>query len=318
MNITSSGGKSPFFEKALRWLLLGGIAYGGMKLINWITPFILKSVGNMVALSITAALVGLFILNFTTIKLWYFGFCKKITRWIVAMDPLSIMDGYLTRLRKKSKNLASTLLFLNGKKIELERIIDKKRKEYEEFTKLALAAKQQNIMSSAQSNATKALACQKSVELYTPMYNKYISNTEKLGEVQENWLNTIDTLSYTIDSKREEFQTLRSMYKGLKSVEDMLSNGSPEAQLFAESLKALEADVSQKLSYVEDFEKRAKPILTDMKVQKQADANDAMSLLENLVRDNNLKLPNYQTFTPILNSKIEDISYIEVKNKYKL
>jgi len=314
----STNQKSPLLEKILKFAIPAGLIFGGLKLWNALAPTILKAAENFwlfIAMVVPAVALTLMVaFNHKTIWMWFTGFCKKITRWIVAMDPLSIMDGYLIRLRKKSKNLAATLLFLNGKKIELGRIIDKKTEEFTEFTRLAKAAQQQGVTTSAQANAQKALSCKKSVELYTPIFNKYQTSTKNLGEMQETWINTIDTLAYTIEAKREEFKTLKSMYNGLKSIEDLLSNGSPEAQLFAESLKALEADVSQKLAYVEDFEKKAQPLITDMKVKKQADQNDAMALLEELTKDNNLKLPNYQTFVP----KVEDIDYIEVKSKYKI
>lgn len=319
MQLSSTNQKSPLFEKALRWLLIGGVGFGLMKLINFITPFILQTVGNLIALGLVGLLLGLFIINYRALRLWYFGLCKKITRFIVDMDPLSIMDGYLITLRKKYKNLANTLLFLNGKKVELGRLIDEKRNDYDKYTKLALAAKQQNELSTANLNATKALSCQKTIELYTPIYNKYIKNTDFLSELQKNWSNAIETLNFTITAKRDEFETLKEMFKGLKSVEDLISSESPEAQLYAESLKALEADVSQKISYIEDFEKRAKPVLTDMRVQKQSEQNEAMNLLEELSKNNNLKLPDYNTFKPIFHdSNIQNLDYEEVKTRYKL
>jgi len=317
MNITTPSGKSPFVEKAFRWLLLGGIAYGGMKLINYITPFILESVGNMVALGLTAAVVGLFVLNFKTISLWYLGFCKKITRWIIAMDPISVMNGYLVKLRKKIKNLQSTLLFVSGKKIELRRLIEEKEKLFKEASRLALAAKQQNEMGSANLNATKAMGYKQSIEIYTPIWREYEDKHNFLIKLKENWDLAADGLAFDIELKTEQLNTLRSMVKGLKSIDDLTSSGSAEANALAESFKAAEIDISQRLAYIDDFEKRAKPLLTDMKVKKQAQENDALAFLEEASKDQKLLLPNYQTFTPTYDSsKVEDISYETVKTKY--
>jgi hypothetical protein len=318
METLSTGTKSPLFEKVLRWGLLGGILYGGMKLVNWITPFILESVGNMVALGGVALLVMLFLLNAKTLYLWYLGFCKKVTGWIIAMDPLSVMNGYLIKLRKKISNIQKTLVYISGKKIELQRLIEEKSKSQQEFTRLALAAKAQGEMNAASLNAMKAQGCKETVDLYTPIYNKYVENVDFLQKLKENWDNTADSLAFNIEIKTEQFNTLKAMFKGLKSIDDLTSSGSADAQAFAMSLKALEADTSQRLAYIDDFENRAKPLLTNMKVEKQAKQNDAMAFLEEASKDQNLLLPDYKSFTPSLN-KVQDIDYVEVKNnKYQI
>ena len=67
----------------------------------------------------------------------------------------------------------------------------------------------------------------------------------------------------------------------------------------------------------EDFEKRAKPIMTDMKVEKQAKEDEAMKMLEDLLKQDSIKLPDYQRFsaTGAMSKVAETIPF---ENKYNL
>lgn len=313
--------KLPVFGKIIRWIVPALLIYGLIKGFNYIAPTLKEATDNfwyLVWRVVPVVVLGsLYLMNRTTIKLWWLGACKKLSSWIIAMDPISVMKGYLITLKKKAANLAQTLLFLKGKKVELERIMQTKSEDYTRYSKLALSAKQQGEDATAALNMQKALACKRSIDIYQPIYNRYEINTRFLSQLAENWKNSIDSLSFTIDIKTEEYETIKSMTKGLKSIEDLISSGSPEAQAFGESMKALEADLSQNIAYIEDFEQKAKPILTNMKVQKQSDMNDAMAALEELSKNQNLLLPSYKDFVPsanvVIGGEIE-----KVKTKYNM
>lgn len=310
-----NGGKLPSSTKILSWLLLGGIIYGGMKLVNWATPFILESAYN-IAILIGLAAVGLFAsMNYKVIFLWYLGFCNSITQWFAENDPVRIMNGYLIKLRKKIDNLKKTLLFVSGKKIQLKRLIDKNIEDQENYTKLALAAKQQGESSAATLNATKAMGCKQSIEIYTPIYKEYESKYDFLVKLDENWNLAADGLAFDIELKTEQLNTLKSMVQGLKSIDDLTNSNSAEAKILAMSFKAAESDISKRLAYIDDFEKRAKPMLTDMKVKKQSQENDALSFLEEASKDKNLLLPDYKSFTPTL-STVNQV--VKMESKYKM
>lgn len=311
----STGGQTPLSGKVLSWVLLGGIIYGGMKLINFVTPFIVESAYNIAILIGIAALGMLGIMNYKAIFLWYLGFCTGITKWFAEQDPIRIMNGYLVKLRRKITNLEKTLLFVSGKKIQLERLVQENNKKQIEYTKQALAAKQQGENSAATLNATKAMGCKQSIDIYTPILKEYESKYDFLVKLNENWNLAYDGLAFDIELKTEQLSTLKSMVQGLKSIDDLTNSNSSEAQILAMSFKAAESDISQRLAYIDDFEKRAKPMLTDMKVKKQSQENDALSFLEEASRDQNLLLPDYKTFTPTL-STVEEV--VKIDSKYKM
>jgi len=294
--------KLPLFGKVIKWVIPALLIYAGIKGFNYIAPTLKAAMDNfwyLVATVVPAViLVSAVAMNWTTLNLWWLGWCKKLSSWVIAMDPISVMKGYLATLRKKAANLNQTLLFISGKKVELERIMQTKNSDYAKYSKLAMAAKDQGEMSAATLNMQKAMQCKRSIEIYTPIYNRYEINTKFLTQLAENWKNSIESLDFTIEIKTEEYETIKSMTKGLKSIEDLISSGSPEAMAFGESMKALEADLSQNIAYINDFEEKAKPILTNMKVQKQSDLNDAMAALEELSKNQNLLLPSYKDFTP--------------------
>lgn len=314
--------KLPTFGKILKWgvplAILAVIVWG----VNAFVPAINMAADNLWQLTYKVGpfvLAGsLYLMNKTAINLWWVGKCHSISTALIKMDPLSVMRGYLISLRKKIKNMEATVLFLNGKKLFLGNLIKKKEAERRDFEKMAIASQRVGEMTGATLNAKKALACKGSIELYQPIFERYEKSTEYLGKLLENWNESANSTAFTIENKTEEFETLKSMYDGLKSIDDLTRSDSPEVQAFVESMKALENDMSQRQAFIDDFEKRSQPILTDMKVRKQADSDDALKLLEELAQNSNLELPNYQTFTPSFSSdKIEDIQYVKSDNKYK-
>ncbi len=300
--------KLPTLGKIMRWAVPIALIWGVVKGFNAIAPTLNEFIDNFWMFALkwggTALVVALVALNWTTINLWWLGKCKSISTALWQMDPLSVMRGFLIKLAKKVQNLEKTILFLSGKKIYLGNLIEKKKADAIDFERLALAAQKQGVMSSATLNANKAIELRKSIAIYQPIYDRYDKSTSYLSELLENWKQSYESTKFTIDNKEEEFKTLKSMYDGLKSIDDLTRSDSPELQAFAGSMKALEQDMAQRQAFLDDFEKRSGPLLTDMKVKKQADQDDALKLLEELAKDDNLKLPNYQQFTPTVDAVI--------------
>lgn len=313
--------KLPAFGKIMRWVVPAALIWGVITGFNAIAPTLNTFINNFWMFALkwggTALLVMLIALNWTTLNLWWLGKCKSVSTFFWQMDPLAVMRGFLVKLGKKVMNLEKTILFLQGKKVYLGNLIQKKEEEAKDFERLALAAKNQGVTSSATLNAEKAIALRKSIGIYQPIYNRYDKSTNYLSELLENWKQSYESTRFTIDNKEEEFKTLKSMYEGLKSIDDLTKSDSPELQAFAGSMKALEEDMAQRQAFLDDFEKRSGPILTDMRVKKQADTDEALKLLEELSKDQNLKLPNYQTFTPSVNAVLSG-EIVKEKSKYSM
>lgn len=323
MNFFNKDPKSPFLEKALRLIIPAGLIWGGIKLWNYIAPSLNMFLENMwmfLGLGVPLVMiVGYVAMNPKLCWMWYLGLCKKITGWIIKMDPLSIMDGYLAILKRKFKNLQATLLVLKGKQVELSRLIASKQKDYNELSNLALAAKQQNENTVAQTKMNMALACQTTIKLYQPILDKYNKNITFLDELSENWAASIETLGFNIQSKRDEYQTMKAMFKGLKSAEDFISSDSAEAQAYGQSLKALEEDVCSKIAYIDDFEQKAKPIMSSIKVEKQAESNEAMAALDALSKNKNLMMPDQWSNDAVkIQVPVKDLRFNPKDNTYGL
>lgn len=311
--MNTGGGKTPLAEKVFRWLPVAGIAALVFYFWGLVSSFVLRTIEDTVWIVGYCLIGGLIWMNWTTLKLWYLGFAKKLSRLLVVYDPLAIMDGYLITLRKKFENLENVRLLIAGKKVKVERLIYDKEESYKANLSKARAAQKQGEEGSAKSFAFKAHTDKQAIDLYMPILQKYMKNSEFLNSLAENWKTSIDTLDYTIASKREEFENMKALFQGLKSAEDFINSDSDSARIYAESVKALEENVSQKIAYIEDFERKAKPIMTNMKVENQANEDEAMRLLENMLKQDAIKLPDYSTFTPVKQAET-----ISINNKYNL
>ena len=306
----------PTREKIVGMMIPAALFAVGFYFWGNIAPFVLATLKNTFWILGYAAIFGIGLLNYTTLKLWYIGFCKGIGNFFVNTDPISIMRGYLHTLKKKFDNLTEAKRVISGKRVEIERIINEKATLHKELQEKAIAAHDLGRMLDAESNSAKALEVEKSIKIYKPIYDRCIKVETFLNDLHENWRIRIDKLQFTIDLKIEEFNNLKKIYKGLKSSEDFLNSNSEEAQLFGQSLKALEEDVSYRIAYMEEFEKNASPIIQDMKLSKQIDQNQAIKNLEEMIKRKDLKLPDYTGNFVTVKKEVETIPYTETKNKY--
>jgi len=163
------------------------------------------------------------------------------------------------------------------------------------------------------------LADKGSLDIYAPILARYNRNYELMEELEENWSANTEKLEYQVATKREELENMKDLFKGLRSCEDFISSDSPEAQAYGIAIQALEQEVSSKIAYMNDFEKKARPIMNSIKVQKQANEDEAMQLLEDLVKQDSIKLPDYQNFSVTGGMiKVAETIPSQAVSKYKL
>lgn len=300
-------------------LLVGtGIYFWGL-----ILPYLLWMATNTIALAVCVAVLGIGWINRIGLRMWYLGFTSRVFGFLVKNDFLSVIEGHLIILRKKYKNLERIRIELEGKKKELERVIEDKSKEHKEYNRLAIAAKKMNDNNMALVNSRKANQLLTTINNYQAILAPYTKNTTLLAQLSELRKMSIETLTFTVDNKREEFKTVKKMVKGLRSISDLVDSNNPEAKIFGMSLLALEEEVTQDLAEIEDFENKAKPLINNMNISKQADDDEAMLYLENLMKKtlDNTDPNKYHKIAVDDFSKSHSVDYIpfeEIKNKYSI
>lgn len=298
-------------EKAMRWLPLiaGGIA------LFWfwgtVSSFVLRTLEDtMLSLFYGGILlaVGLFVWSNPSF-LWmsYKTICRKITSYFIKMDPLSYMDRYADLLTEKLNNLNKSKVKLSGQKVKLERQIQDLTTKRDDNLKLGVAAVKVQGKDSPQASLAglKAKGAQGSIDLYQPTLERMTRSLTFMDALSENWDTSIAAMRDQIALKREEYETLKANAAALSQADEFLKGDTEESRIYKESVQALEANVSQKIAYIEDFEKRAKPIMEGAAIEKTMNQDEGNDMISDYM--NNTKL-----FLPTDFSKIEAIPYQDV------
>lgn len=278
-------------EKYVRWIIPALLVGAGIMFFNKIAGTLIHFFDNIASLmgSVAAAgvmtlVVGLPILyviqNPALVSTFWRAISRKITAWFVKLDPLSFMDAFIEKLKEKRANLQRVKVKIEGRKVKLERKIQDLNKAMQFNMKKASAAKTVGNIEVASMLSRKASGDGESIKLYRPLYErmeKYLTFFEKLDNTLAT---TIEGTEYEVARKREEYLTIKDAYKGLSDAEIFINSDNEDAKVFQMSLAALEENVTQKIAYIDDFEKRSKGMLDDMDVEKQMMNDEGLRLLE--------------------------------------
>lgn len=282
-------------EKFVRLLMLGGIAFGAIKAYNFIAPDINMFIHNLWYLLgfgvPLAVLVGFAITNPMFLWMGFKTISRKITGFFIKLDPLSFMDRYVDLLIKKKANLDKIKTHLAAKKLSLERKIDETHEKIRENTRLGKAAVSMGNQQQAAMYGELLAGNKESIELYTPIYEKMNKNLTFLDNVSENWGYSIEKLSATIVRKREEFEALRDAANALNQATEFINGNTEEGRIYKESIVALEANVSEKIAFIDEFEKNSKNIMESINIEKTANRSEGLQALQDEFGDK-LLLPD--------------------------
>lgn len=288
-------GNDPILEKIFRYGFLIVLIYAGVKLFNYVAPDINEMLENlwlMAAMGIPALIIILYVLqNPSFIWMSYKNLCKKFTGFFIKMDPISYMDRYVDILEEKMIKLKQSITNLNAQKIKLERTINDTKNSMQENFDKASAAKKLNRIEQCNHFVQMGSSDKQSLELYVPIFSKMEKNLNFLEKLEENWGYSIDSLKHEIDRKKQEYLTLKETAKAIGQAQEFASGNTEEAKIYQQSVLALEESVTQKIAYIEKFEKDSKNIMQGIDLEKQMMTDKGYDLLEKYEANSAIFLP---------------------------
>lgn len=314
------GNKPHWLEKFLRAGIPIGIGVACFMFWGVISSFLVHAMKNLALFLLmgipTVGLILYVMLNPTAVWMGYKNICSWITKGFIKANPLGYMDRYVERLVTKKSNLDKVRTVVAGKKIKLERFIKTKQESMNESLRLGTAAMKQNEQGQASTYGTMAASDESSIKALAPLMQRTEKSVKFMDALSENWGYSIKKLQYQIENKRTEFEVIKETYGGLRQAEDFIKGDSEAAKIFRMSLQALEENVTQKLAYMDQFEKDSKDLMTGIKIEKQAMVDEGLSKLEQYMNDGKLTLPDYSSFNKVGDAfDAQTIPYEAVANK---
>jgi len=310
LNLPASD-KTNGFQKVIALLLMGGAVLGAVMLFNaYVAPHMIDfftNVWKMVFIGGPLVLAALYVIN-NPLFIW--GFFKtlswKITKFWIKMDPLSVMDRYVDYLRKKLVNLNKSIQVVRGKEEKLIRKIVTLEEEVKKNLRLGKAAIQTGNNAQASLYGTKVAGDKQSIQIFTPLHEKAEKSLNFMTSLSENWKYGIEKLTYEIDRKRTEYEIIKEVTKGLKTVDDYINSDNEAVRIYGESIRVLEEEVTQRIGYIDEFERLSKPLIDGMEIEKKATNDEGLEALEKYMESGDLLLPDFSAST-------QELQYEEIK-----
>ena len=306
--------KATPLEWFLRIAIIGGLVYGGSILVNNYLPTITEALDNIWLFATyaipTIIVVGYVLLNPMFVWQTYVNFCKKITSFFIKMDPLSYMDRYADLIEYKLNKVRNQVLVsLKGKQKSLMRVIDQAKHDGEEALKLGKAAQAIGNQNQVAFYGNTVNNAKGTVSTFTPLLTSLNGKIDFLEKLTDNWDYSAKQLRQTIDVKRREYEVLKDVVGGLKEADSWINSDNEAAKIYAESLKALEENVTQKLGYIDQFETNSKGLMESMALEKSVHTQDGIAALDAFDENEKFFLPTDWSTNTV------DVDYVEVKPK---
>lgn len=276
--------KTTGWQKFVAFGLMAGTGYLGFVVLAAMLPTILLAAQSLFWLVVIAVCFGLPALYMVTNPLVVWGFFKSLawnfTKFLIKMDPLSVMDRYVEYLQKKLKNMKGSVDTLRGKEEKLERELSALSDSYAKNLENGQAALKQGKSSAASTYGLYAKTDKDKLARMQPLLQRTKTSLKLMSDLEEAAGETILRLSYQIQSRRSEYELNKEVFKGLKSAEDFINSDSDAAKLYGQSIIELEEQTTQYIGYIDGFERRSKGLVENIAIEKQANIDAGLLELQ--------------------------------------
>ena len=284
--------------------LVAGIGYGLFILL----PFIITILTN------TLYTIGLGIVLFALLYMIFDGrfqasmwflykiFMRKLTGFIVTIDPIEIMKVHIQGLRDRREEMNESLARLKGDMQGLERTIKSNEAEINKAKAMASSAQKQGNTNIVALQARQAGRYQESTDKLYPLMDKLKKLYTFISKLYDNSDFLIQDMEAEVHLRKIEYEALKKGTSAINSAKKIFA-GSEKDEIYQQSIEFLEQDMSQRIGDIDRFMDTTKSIMDSIDVEKGMFEEKGMQMLEEWKESD---------FTFLLNKKATDTNSPQV------
>ena len=276
-------------------LVLAGIAaaYGFVQIL----PFLIAAAANTLQLAILIAATLVFIFIVTDRRVWGLGklvfqsAMRYLTGLFIELDPIGILKNYIAEMKKNLAIMDEQLGNLNGSIRTLQNQIDTNQKDAEHSLALAnqadkkMAAGGLSSLDQQQYMSAKVTNQRHAASLLN--INKSLTDLrDKLKILYDQLIRWRSTAEFQVTDKENRVSEEEMRRKALKKAYSVFQaakkifRGDPVAnQIYDQTLEYLADDAGQMLGEMEDFNRLANKLMTNMDLETGAINDEAVKQL---------------------------------------
>lgn len=246
-----------------------------------VLPLIAKLMVNMLIGGIV--LVVLLFLGWNYQMLWsmFESISWSLTKSYIKSNKLEVIRQYINAQHIKAKEIKSTIENVGGTRVALQREIDRINQAITANVRQVQILQENNSSEMVIDNvASKIGVDEETLKNLSPQLESILNNENLLKEMYVLLVHNIEKLEYRLDGKVREYETLKKVAESSGKVSEFIKGRTKESQMFDESLRQMEQEVSLYTSKVEQFSTDFQPVIEAGTAQKGADAQRGLELVE--------------------------------------
>lgn len=296
--IPDSSQKKGFFEKPENYtmiLVYIGLGLVGFYFLDAILPMVTRVLDFALEATWKAILLGL-MLAFATFLvtskdwhrvLWLYQqqLMRKFTSWVIELDPIAIMEGYIQTLKKNDEDISSGIADLRGQREKLETRLSRTADDLLKSQRMAVEAQKRAVKGQAGMKSEfllqsrKAGRLEKSGVTYQGLLARIKAHISLMEKVQEAARFMIADISDTVEVEKDKREMIHASFKAMKGARRILASND-QRELYDMALEANQRDYENKLGEIEQFMHDSKHFINTMDLENGVYEAEALSKLE--------------------------------------
>lgn len=262
------------------------IAGGGFLLYKFL-PFIITLFENLIYAGLMFAGIGLVVFLFlnpqfrATVWAFYKIIMKSLTGFVVQLDPLAIIDGYVDDLKKSLGKMSQQMGKLKGQMSDLKRVIDDNTDTIKTNMKLAQKANEKGGKKSMVTLKTRKAGRMKdsNIRLET-LYKKMANLYNVLTKMHEVSAFVIEDLEDEVQVSKQERKAILAGHSAFKSAMSAVNGNPDQRAMFEQAMENIQSDVANKVGEMERFMEMSSGFIDNMDVQNGVFEEEGLAMLE--------------------------------------
>lgn len=246
-----------------------------------ILPMIAKLMVNLVIGGITLLVLVFLGYNYQLVWSFFESISWSLTKAYVKSNKLEVIRQYINAQHAKATEIKTTVEQVSGTRVALQREIERLNNNIRKNVEQAKILQQTNSSEMVIENvASKIGVDEETVKNLQPQLEAITENENLLKEMYVLLVHNIEKLEYRLDGKVREFETLKKVAESSGKVSEFLKGRTKESQMFDESLRQMEIEVSTYTAKVEQFSTDFQPMIEGESAKRSADAVRGLDLVE--------------------------------------
>ena len=203
------------------------------------------------------------------VSTWYMLMIKKLLGVLVKMDPISILEATIVKMKHTIANLEKSMAKLNGQRVSLKDKIEEKKIEFDKEVKSAKAAQKLGKTGAAEVNMRQAERLEKFIKdlmNISDSTEKWYSSLSKIAEMADL---TVKDAENEVAMQKDKYKIVKQSHSAFKSAMSVINGNPDDLALFNQAWQFTQEEMMDKLGEMDRVINSAGGLMDKIDVEKE-------------------------------------------------